>query len=150
MLFLDEPTSGLDSTSSRMVTSALQEVSSCLHCKASGHGWRYCACHCIVVECVGAEGSMMLAKHREVWKAAVVAEAIVTQVCKLSGLHYACTRCTLLLCTWAVHVGGTDPCAILRSTSAVTSTSISSMPPRSQTPNRCRTDRMRLLACLHW
>ena len=31
MLFLDEPTSGLDSTSSKMVISALQEVSSCLH-----------------------------------------------------------------------------------------------------------------------
>ena len=30
MLFLDEPTSGLDSTSSKMVISALQEVSSCL------------------------------------------------------------------------------------------------------------------------
>lgn len=35
MLFLDEPTSGLDSTSSKMVISALQEVSSCLHCKAT-------------------------------------------------------------------------------------------------------------------
>ena len=30
MLFLDEPTSGLDSTSSKMVISALQEVSTCL------------------------------------------------------------------------------------------------------------------------
>jgi ABC-type multidrug transport system ATPase subunit len=29
MLFLDEPTSGLDSTSSKMVISALQQVSDC-------------------------------------------------------------------------------------------------------------------------
>lgn len=35
MLFLDEPTSGLDSTSSKMVISALQEVSTCLHCRTT-------------------------------------------------------------------------------------------------------------------
>lgn len=43
MLFLDEPTSGLDSTSSKMVVSALQEVSCCWQ-KAPGqnvvlHPW---------------------------------------------------------------------------------------------------------------